>query len=164
MEQKRSISSYTHFIAAPPDKVFPLLCPVREYEWIDVWQGKLLYSDSGVAETDCVFVAAPFEELGPEVWTCTRYEPDSRIDYNRVSPHSVIRLQLELQPAGTGTRITATMVFTAIDLVGIAFVSKCDAGTCTQHFKPCFLMLDHFLREGMMLPVVEARVIVASAH
>jgi len=164
MAQKRSISSYTHFVTAPPGKVFPLLCPVREYEWIDVWQGKLLYSESGVAEMDCVFIAAPFEELGPEVWTCTRYEPAARIDYNRVSPHSVIRLQLDLVPAGTGTRITATMVFTALDDIGTAFVSKCGPGTCAQGFQPCFLMLDHFVRTGTMLPAADARAIAAGTR
>src|SRR5208283_1284485 len=37
------------------DKVFPLLCPVREYEWFNDWKCTMVYSESGVAENNCVF-------------------------------------------------------------------------------------------------------------
>lgn len=153
---RRSISTYSRFIAAPQEKVFPLLCPTREYEWIEMWKGELVYSDSGVAECDCVFVAAPFDAIGPETWTCSRYEPSARIDYVRMSPHTVIRLELKLEPAGSGTRLSAALVMTALDRVGGDFVAGCNSGTCAAHFKPCFLMLDHFVRTGTMLPHAEA--------
>ncbi|HXP95574.1 MAG TPA: hypothetical protein VN809_02605 [Telmatospirillum sp.] len=154
--RKRSISHYSHYIAASPEKTFPLLCPVREYEWIEGWSGKLIYSDSGVVELDCVFIAAPFERIGPETWTCSHYEPPHRVDYVRISPHTVIRLGLTLVPAGTGTRATAMFVMTAVDQTGDALLADADITTCERHFRPCFLMLDHYLRTGAMLPRTEA--------
>ena len=33
----RVVKSYTMTINALPETVFPLLCPVREYEWIEPW-------------------------------------------------------------------------------------------------------------------------------
>jgi len=156
MTTKRSISSYTRHIAAPPEKVFPLLCPVREYEWLEPWRGELLYSDSGVAETDCVFAAAPFDAVGREIWTCSRYEPPGRIDYVRMSPHTVIRLELRLEPAGKGTRLTTMLVITSLDDLGDQFVAGCDGETCEAHFKACWIMLDHYLRNGAMLPAAHA--------
>jgi hypothetical protein len=60
---------------APPDRIFPLLCPVREYDWIPTWSCDMIYSESGVAENDCVFATA-FPEEGPrESWVVVRYEP-----------------------------------------------------------------------------------------
>jgi len=147
--KKRSTSTYTGFVSAAPDKVFPLLCPVREYDWIEGWPGKLVYSDTGVAECDCVFTT-PFEN-DTETWTCSRYEPPCRIDYVRMSPHRVVRLELRLQQAGAGTRVTVSHVITALDPAGEELVGACDAGTSEAQFKPLFIMLDHYLKTGTML-------------
>ena len=45
----------TFGIEAPPERVFPLLCPVREHEWIPAWKAEMVHSKSGFAELDCVF-------------------------------------------------------------------------------------------------------------
>ena len=45
----RSYATELHF-DAPPDRVFPLLCPVREYDWIDGWECRMVYAETGVAE------------------------------------------------------------------------------------------------------------------
>jgi hypothetical protein len=55
-------------IAADPQKVFPLLCPVREYEWIEPWQCRVRYSESGVAENNCIFETDFFHNGGREIW------------------------------------------------------------------------------------------------
>jgi hypothetical protein len=38
------------FIKAPVEQVFPLLCPVRECDWLEGWNCTLLHSGSGLAE------------------------------------------------------------------------------------------------------------------
>ncbi len=45
--------TYTMTIAADAATIFPLLCPVREFDWIDVWSCDVVYSESGVAELGC---------------------------------------------------------------------------------------------------------------
>ncbi|HUO99130.1 MAG TPA: SRPBCC domain-containing protein [Rhizomicrobium sp.] len=151
-QRKRNISSYTRFLAAPPVKVFPQLCPTREYDWIEVWRCNLVHSDSGIAEGDCVFMTEGDGTSGPETWTCSRYEPPSRIDYVRMSAHRVVRLELRLEPAGAGTRLTVTHVMSALDDAGDAMVGACHAGTSEEHFKPLLIMLEHYLKTGKMLP------------
>jgi hypothetical protein len=37
-------------VEAPPEKVFPLLCPVREYDWVEPWKCEMIYTDSGFVE------------------------------------------------------------------------------------------------------------------
>ena len=41
---RRIIHTYRQTIDATPEKVFPLLCPVREAEWLDGWQYAMIYS------------------------------------------------------------------------------------------------------------------------
>ena len=63
-DAKRVSHEYTQTNDAPPEKVFPLLCPVREADWVPGWQYRLIYSESGVAEDGCVF-STP-NDAGPE--------------------------------------------------------------------------------------------------
>jgi hypothetical protein len=46
MNRKRTLKKHTIVLEANPNAVFPLLCPVREYEWIESWKCDLIYSDS----------------------------------------------------------------------------------------------------------------------
>ena len=55
---KRVTRTYTQQLVAEPSAVFPLLCPVREADWIDGWGSISVIAQSGVAERDCVFVTA----------------------------------------------------------------------------------------------------------
>jgi hypothetical protein len=73
-EAKRVSHEYTQLNDAPPESVFPLLCPVREVDWVPGWQYRLIYSESGLAEDGCVF-STP-NEAGPEtLWMVTHYDP-----------------------------------------------------------------------------------------
>jgi hypothetical protein len=71
-------------VAAAPERVFPLLCPVREYDWIEEWTCKVLHSESGVAELDCVFRTLFDGE--PMTWVVSRYEPPIRIEFTCFVP------------------------------------------------------------------------------
>src|SRR5215472_2179246 len=86
-------------VEAEPEAVFPLLCPVREYEWLDGWACEMVYSHSGFAEPGCVFRTL-FGEV-PEVWHVNAYDPPRRIEYLVVAPDMLItRLTIELAPSG----------------------------------------------------------------
>ena len=41
--------TYRQHLVAPPDAVFPLLCPVRETEWVQGWDPTLVVTASGAA-------------------------------------------------------------------------------------------------------------------
>lgn len=100
-------------VAARAEEVFPLLCPVREYEWIPNWRCRMVYSESGVAEKDAVFttVERPFGKI---LWTCALYEPPRRIEYLLTrGAIASIRLELELTEEGGRTAIDWTMRYTA---------------------------------------------------
>ena len=64
------------------DIVFPLLCPVREYEWFNDWKCTMVYSESGLAENDNIFyVNMGFPLFKKQVFHVVRYEPDENITF-----------------------------------------------------------------------------------
>ncbi len=87
---------------ASPEKVFPLLCPVREKDWLDGWNYKMIYSKSGVAEDGCVFTT-PHHGENETVWIVTKYDPANfEIAFIRTTPgDSVVRISINLENSGT---------------------------------------------------------------
>lgn len=120
--------SYTQSLAAPPAEVFPLLCPVRECEWVPGWRPDWVLSESGVAEPGCVFQSPGEEEgTGPAVWVISRHDAaEHRLEMVKVIPgHTVTRLELALAADGAGgTRAMVSYEFTALSPDGEAFVRQ----------------------------------------
>ena len=64
---KRVTREFVQEVPVPAAKIFPLLCPVREYDWIDGWECEMIYSESGVAENNCIF-KTDFMDRGEDLW------------------------------------------------------------------------------------------------
>lgn len=128
IDSGRSVRSYTQRIEAPPERVFPLLCPVREAEWLEGWSDavEMLHSHSGVAEDGCVFrtrVAG-----GPEtVWMITRHDSAERVvEFFRVTTGlAATRLRINVEGDGNGSSaVFITYTFTPLSPAGRAFVEQ----------------------------------------
>lgn len=72
---KRIVRSYRQAINAPAEEVFPLICPVREAEWLDGWDYRMVYSESGIAEEGCVFTSHHPGEESDTIWIITQHDP-----------------------------------------------------------------------------------------
>ncbi len=146
---RRRRSTVMH-LEADPTAVFPLLCPVREYEWIDSWTCEMVYTDCGRAEADCVFKTA-FPADGPEdVWVVSRYEPPRLIEFIRTNPLRVMRYTITLEPAGTGARAVWTQVITGLSPEGDRFVAALDDTAFARRMAELERMLNHYLATGRM--------------
>lgn len=132
----------------PPDAVFPLLCPVREYDWIPIWKCDLLHAETGAAETDCVFRTA-FPDRGVETWTCSRYEPNKAVEYVRFADKGVlIHLSISLAAHQGGTRILWSTVYTATSETGAAAVADMSPERYAREAEGIAFMLAHYLEHG----------------
>ncbi|BBD07292.1 SRPBCC family protein [Desulfovibrio ferrophilus] len=153
---KRFAETKVMTLLAPPQKVFPLLCPVREYEWVPHWHCKLLHTESGLAHKDCAFTTNLLD-LGHEVWTCTRYEPPRSIEYVRFAPLGMItRLTITLGATENGgTRLIWELVFTAISDKGEEALEHLRQGRYEQTMTIIEKALSHYLRTGEMLSQVD---------
>jgi hypothetical protein len=145
-----------------PEVVFPLLCPVREYEWIPHWDCTMIYSSTGVAERGCIFIT--HTDRGDETWTVSRYEPPRAIEFVRVVPGvQVICMDLALTPGddhptsgGPGTTV-ARVVYT-VTALNPERAGELAAMTGEQHdawTRPLETLINHYLATGRMPSEVE---------
>jgi hypothetical protein len=78
-------------------EIFPLLCPVEEYHWYPAWECEMVFSNSGKAEQNAVFLTR--EPDGIEaVQTVITYTPPTVIEFLIVKGNdSVQRLSISLR-------------------------------------------------------------------
>lgn len=138
-------------VEAPPEKVFPLLCPVREYEWIPTWRCEMLHSQSGVAEEDCVF-RTNFPDSGPMTWVVSRYEPPVLIEFTCFTVQGIVmRLKIRLQSMDGVTQLHWTRRWLATTPAAEAWIAGYTAETFTSMMAMLQSSLTHYLATGTML-------------
>jgi hypothetical protein len=149
----RVTRSYVQRLHAAPARVFPLLCPVREAEWIEGWDPKLVISASGVAEADCVFVtAAPGTEPAEAIWFVTRHEPDRFVEMLKFTPGATAcRLTIGLRSTASGCDAEVTYRHTSLGPAGDAFVAAFTESHYLDLMHSWEARLNHYLDTGQML-------------
>ncbi len=77
--------------------VFPLLCPVREKDWIDGWDYDMVYSKSGLAEEGCVFTT-PHHGKTETTWYINKHDKLHHIvEFVRFTPgETVVKIHIQL--------------------------------------------------------------------
>lgn len=151
---KRVVHSYTQINVAPPGIVFPLLCPVREAEWVPGWKYRMIFSNSGVAELGCVF-ATPNESGGETIWIVTRYDPpEFAIEFAWTWPEMIAtRLEIQLADGEDGTTLTEIRyTYTALTQAGEAELSKYDDSWFERRMKVWEDSINGYLLESRRLP------------
>lgn len=151
VQPHRVTRSYTQTLIRPPEEVFPLLCPVREAEWVNGWHPRMVASRSGFAELDCVFITA----AGPQeaIWMITRYEPERHhLEIVKVIPGIVVgKIVVTLTAAPEGSTADISYSFTALGPDGDRVVRE----FTQEHFDEFMLTweteLNHFLDTGERL-------------
>ncbi|MEL7122012.1 MAG: hypothetical protein AAFO07_21370 [Bacteroidota bacterium] len=114
---KQKTLTYTQLNNAKPEEVFPLLCPVREKDWLDGWNYQMVHSKSGLIEQDCVFTT-PHHGDQVTVWQVTQYDIENmKIEFLRVSPaEHVVKINISLAPNPEGnTIVNISYQFTALN-------------------------------------------------
>lgn len=147
----RATHTFTQKLVASPDRVFPLLCPVREADWLDGWDPLVVFTTSGVAEPECVFMtkAAPH----PAIWFVTRHEPEGGfVEMLKISPEvTACRLQIQLAATSDGCEATITYSHTSLGPQGDVFVAGFTDGFYEGFMRKWETRMNHYLRTGETL-------------
>jgi len=150
-QPNRAVRSYVQRLVAPPSQVLALLCPVREADWIEGWDPRVVYSTSGLVERDCVFVTAASPQ--DAVWMVTRLEPEAGIvEMVKIAPEvTACILRIVVEPAPGGSAATVTYSHTSLGPQGDEFVAA-----FTEEFYRGFMedwerRLNHYLGTGKRL-------------
>lgn len=146
---KRIIHSYSQNLAGPPEMVFPLLCPVREFDWTPDWDPVKVISNSGIAEQDCMFIT----QAEPEdaVWIVTKHDPEAfHVEMYKVTPgHTVAKLEIALShAAGNTTRADVSYEYTALTQAGEKFLQEFTSDWYENFMQEWEDALNHFLTTG----------------
>ena len=112
-------------LPSPPEQVFPLFGPIREAEWAEGWEPKMIYSESPLGEeTGAVFTTQHPGEPDT-IWMITQYDPTNyAIKYARVTPGlriAQVTIMCERERDGA-TRAAVTYQFTALSEAGNSFI------------------------------------------
>jgi len=142
---------FTQTLTGPPDRVFPLLCPVRERDWVPNWNPIRVITDSGVAERDGIFVteAAPHDA----VWVITRHDAGAGIlQMIKITPdHTVCKIEIALRAGGEGTRAEISYEYTSLGPLGDAFLKEFTEKWYQGFMEEWEAALNHYLTTGEML-------------
>ncbi len=146
-EAKRVTHEYVQTNAAGPEHVFPLLCPVREAEWVPGWEYRMIYSQSGVAEMNCVFTT-PNPDGSESFWVVTEYDPASfRIGFCWIHPGMVAtQISIFLEPDGSQTKTKIRYVYTGLSAAGNTEVAGFDRDWFVEKMKNWEVAINHYLR------------------
>ncbi|MDH4259886.1 MAG: hypothetical protein OEW16_06220 [Gammaproteobacteria bacterium] len=148
----RATRTYVQKLSAPPAVVFPLLCPVREADWIEGWDPHVVFSESGVAEPDCVFLTDA--DPGHAIWYITRHEPASGfVEMIKITPAvTACRLTIQFRPVAAGSEATVTYSHTSLGPAGDAFVASFTEEHYRQFMREWEMRINHYLVHGTALP------------
>jgi len=147
----RVTRTYTQSLIGDPDQVFPLLCPVREAEWVNGWHPRLVLTESGLVEADCVFVTA----AGPQeaIWLVTLHDPvGHRLEIVKVIPGIVVgKIEIQLAAAEQGSTAYISYSFTSLGLDGDRVVKEFTQDHFDDFMTTWESELNHFLATGERL-------------
>jgi len=165
---RRVTHEYVQIHPAAPERVFPLLCPVREADWIPGWRYKLIYSESGVAELGCIFTTedavvesekyscsnAP-PSSAETTWICTNYDPAAfRIAYVWVKPGRIAtELWIQLSADNGQTRSHIRFRYTGLSPEGNGEVESYERIWFEAKMRGWETAINHYLTTGGMIAV-----------
>jgi len=148
---KRIYLSCNQQLTAKPEIVFPLLCPVREYEWIDTWKCDVIYSKSGFAELDCIF-STEFPGEEKEIWITDEFKINKCIQFIRVSGKKVIRYRISLtENKNETTTAKWEQTITALNDSGNELIDNINKDEFKKKISVLEEKLNYFLKTGMCL-------------
>lgn len=151
VKPNRVTHTYTQRLVAEPSKVFPLLCPVREADWIAGWDPPAVFSESGFAEPDCVFLTEA--DPGHAIWYITRHEPGSGfLEMIKITPAvTACKLTIQLRQSAGGSEAKITYSHTSLGPAGDAFVASLTEERYRQFMREWETRINHYLAHGTAL-------------
>ena len=151
-KSRRFEISHAQHLEGSPSEVFPLLCPTREYDWIETWSCELIQSASGFAEPNCVFsTAVPHAEQ--ELWIVSRYEPARAIEFVKFAADLyVVKYNITLSPLEGGRTLAVwSQIFTGLTAAGNDYVDSIDRSAYHARMEHLEKQMNHYLATGQML-------------
>lgn len=149
---RRVTRRYVQHLAAPRERVMPLLTAARENEWAAMFQPRILHAGEPPGGLRGVFTTGE----GPEetLWTMTAFDPSvGHVAYFRTIP-GVLAVHIEIHLAADGPdacRATVEYTYSALGVAGNERVSAVTEERYVQQMVEWEKALNHYLETGERL-------------
>ncbi len=144
--------TYVQTIHGTVDKIMPLYCPVKELDWCENWDPKLVLSKSGVVEKDCVFITM-HNEL-EVTWVVTEYDLEKgRVEMFYLVPGILVtKLEIQVEPINSSlTRAELTYSKTSLGKMGDKHLESFTKEKNDIMMDSWEKAMNHYLKTGEML-------------
>jgi hypothetical protein len=152
-DRRRVVRAYRQTIDAPPAAVFPLLCPVREAEWLDGWRFTMVYSASGLVEEGAVFTTS--SDVDADTWwVVSRHDRDAGVvEFCRFTPGSrTCLLKIAVSPFGAAqSHVDVSYAYTSLTPAGDAFLAAWTPEVFLADMTFWERSMNHYLHTGQRL-------------
>lgn len=120
----RNKLSHTICFSTPKETVFKIFCPVVEREWLSDWDCNMVYSDSGIAEKNCIFTNK-HANMADTVWVCSIYDFTNEVEYIRTTPgYFVTVINIKTLQTDMETECIVTYTHTALSELGAHYIAN----------------------------------------
>jgi hypothetical protein len=144
--------SYTQINNGTIEEVFPLLCPVREKDWLDGWNYKMIHSKSGLIEKNCVFTTQNGDL--ETTWHVTQYDKlNYEIEFLRVTPsENVVKINIKLKSINEDqTKVFIDYQYTTLNETQNKFIETDLENSFINSMEWWEKAINHYLESGNML-------------
>jgi hypothetical protein len=163
----RVVEAHSEIIKESPVKIFPLLCPVQEYKWIDNWDCEIIFSNSDGVENNCIFKeykSGPilFTTDIPTYWTVSYYDPTNcRIQFVLMSDHiAITKIDVEVNDLGAGRSSASwAIIITTISEQANKHINKSTQNKAKIYLTVLGKALKHYCENGEKLTLNKTNLI-----
>jgi len=146
---QRRLQSFSATWQTTTDKLFALLCPAREADWIPGWNCKIIYSSTGYAEDKCVFTTDSSNPLAGGIWAFTRYEQNKLVEFVRIEQDIFSHAAITLRDNKDGT-VTGTWKLVDTTLTEKGNEKLKESTNPDKSAQAFFHMIDRYLKKEKM--------------
>ncbi|KUO49830.1 MAG: hypothetical protein APF76_00880 [Desulfitibacter sp. BRH_c19] len=151
--KKKLIQKYQQTLAGTKEEIFPLLCPVREKEWLQDWDYNMIYSESGYAEKGCMFETN--NNYGSYRWIMTKHDSDNfGIQFVKTTKENIVVI-IDIDLKEKNERLTYCKIQYTFIAIGEEASEHMYKENTEEHFnehmKKWEDSLNYYLKHGEML-------------
>ncbi len=152
VKARKLVRRYQQTIEGNIKEVFKLLCPVREKEWLQGWDYKMIFSEGGYAEKGCVFETS--NAYGSYHWIISRHDEESYVvQFVKTMKDIIVLIDIQLYEADakvTLCDIQYSFIALKEEAVEAMHKENTEAIFCS-HMKKWEDSLNYYLKHNTML-------------
>lgn len=134
------------------DNVFPLFGPIREKEWAEGWEPKIIFSSNKLAEEHMIFQTKVASDEKYYTWVVTQFDMKKHlVEYTVSTKNRIWFIRVQCQPLAETTEATVSYTYTGLNSLGNELNRNALAKMYASDLKDWQEAINYYLHNGKML-------------